>query len=62
VAELKGFAQDLIKDYQAVRAGLTHEWSNGVDRGQINGLKFLKRQMHGSANVDLLKARFLHAA
>jgi transposase len=61
-AEPKGFAQGLIKDYEGVRAALTHEWSNWVDRGQINGLKFLKRQMHGRANVDLLKARFLHAA
>ena len=61
-AEPKGFAQGLIKDYEAVRAALTQEWSNGVDRGQINGLKVLKRQMHGRANVDLLKARFLHAA
>jgi transposase len=28
VAELKGFAQGLIADYEAVRAALTHEWSN----------------------------------
>ena len=28
--------------------------------GQINRLKFLKRQMYGRANVDLLRARVLH--
>jgi transposase len=45
VAELKGFAQGLIKDYKAVRAALTHEWSNGQTEGQINRLKMIIRQM-----------------
>jgi transposase len=30
--------------------------------GQINRLKVIKRQMYGRADLDLLKARFLHAA
>ena len=62
VAELEGFAQGLSKDYEAVNAALTHEWSNGQVEGQINRLKFIKRQMYGRAKFDLLKARFLHAA
>jgi transposase len=62
VAELEGFAQGLSKDYEAVKAALTHEWSNAQVEGQINRLKFIKRQMYGRANFDLLKARFLHAA
>ena len=62
VTELEGFAQGLSKDYEAVKAALTHEWSNGQVEGQINRLKFIKRQMYGRANFDLLKARFLHAA
>jgi transposase len=61
-AELKGFAEGLIQDYEAVRAALTHEWSSGQTEGQINRLKFIKRQMYGRANFELLKARFLHAA
>jgi transposase len=61
VAELKGFAQGLIKDYEAVRVALTHEWSNGQIEVQINRLKMIKRQVYGRANLDLLKARFLHA-
>jgi transposase len=28
--------------------------------GQINRLKFLKRQMYGRAKLDLLRARVLH--
>jgi transposase len=61
-AELKGFAEGLIQDREAVRAALTHEWSSGQTEGQINRLKFIKRQMYGRANFELLKARFLHAA
>ena len=59
VAELEGFAQGLSKDYEAVKAALTHEWSNARVEGQINRPKFIKRQMYGRANFELLKARFL---
>lgn len=62
VAEMEGFAEGLIQDYEAVRAALTHEWSSGQTEGQINRLKFIKRQMYGRANFELLEARFLHAA
>ena len=62
VAEIEGFAEGLIKDHEAVKAALTHEWSSGQTEGQINRLKFIKRQMYGRANFELLKARFLHAA
>ena len=30
--------------------------------GQITRLKYLKRQMYGRANIDLLRLRVLHAA
>jgi len=62
VAELEGFAQGLSNDYDAVKAALTHEWSNAQVEGQRHRLKFIKRQMYGRANFNLLKARFLHAA
>ena len=61
VAELEGFAQGLSKDYEAVKAALTHEWSNAQVEGQISRPKFIERQMYGRANLDLLKACFLHA-
>ena len=62
VDEMEGVAEGLIQDYEAVRAALPHEWSSGQTEGQINRLNFIKRQMYGRANFELLKARFLHAA
>jgi transposase len=41
--ELKNFVQGLKRDYDAVKAGLTLEWSNGQTEGQVNRLKLLKR-------------------
>lgn len=55
------FAQGLLDDYEAVKAGMTLEWSNGPVEGQINRLKMLKRQMYGRASIELLTRRFLWA-
>ena len=54
--------QGLLLDYDAVKAGMTLEWSNGPVEGQINRLKMLKRQMYGRASLELLSRRFLWAA
>lgn len=48
VAELRRFAQGLLLDEAAVRAGLTLQWNNGQTEGQVNRLKMLKRQMYDS--------------
>lgn len=56
------FAKGLRPDYDAVRTGLTLEWSNGQTEGQVNKLKLVKRQMYGRANFDLLRQRVLRAA
>jgi transposase len=61
VAELKSFAKGLRRDYQAVRAALTQDWSQGQVEGQVNRLKLLKRQTYGRAKFDLLRARVLYA-
>ncbi len=61
-ADIGGFAEGLIQDYEAVRAALTRELSSGQVEGQINRLKSIKCQMYGRANFELLKVRFLHAA
>jgi transposase len=58
---MKKFAAGLKKDLDAVRAGLTEEWSNGPVEGFVTKLKLLKRQGYGRANLDLLKARTLAA-
>lgn len=60
LTELENFALVLRRDEAAVRAAATSEWSNGQTEGQINRLKFLKRQMFGRAKFDLLRARVLH--
>ncbi|GHO77917.1 hypothetical protein KSD_56880 [Ktedonobacter sp. SOSP1-85] len=58
--ELHHFVSGLRKDWDAVRAAFTVEWSNGMVEGQVNRLKLLKRQMYGRANFDLLRLRVLH--
>ena len=55
----KNFAAGLRRDYEAVKAALTYEWSQGQVEGQVNRLKFIKRQMYGRAKFDLLRKRVL---
>lgn len=59
LAPLVSFANGMRKDYAAVQAGLTLEWSNGPTEGHINRLKQVKRQMYGRAKLDLLKLRLM---
>jgi transposase len=62
LAELKGFAQGIQRDREAVEAALALPWSNGVVEGHVNRLKCLKRQMYGRAKFDLLRLRVLAPA
>lgn len=62
VSELQSFANGLRKDYEAVKASLTLEWSNGQTEGQVHRLKLLKRQMYGRGRFDLLRKRVLKRA
>ena len=57
---LRGFSQGIQKDYAAVKAAFTLPWSNGQVEGQVNRLKYLKRQMYGRAKFDLLRLRVLY--
>lgn len=59
IPAFKNFVQGLRRDYPAVKAALTDEWSNGQVEGQVNRLKFIKRQMYGRAKFDLLRRRVL---
>ncbi len=58
-SEMKRLAASFQSDGAAVRAALEQDWSNGPVEGQVNRLKFLKRQMYGRAGFDLLRARVL---
>jgi len=59
IKKLQNFAWGLRQDYDAVRAALTCDWSNGQVEGQVNRLKTIKHQMYGRANFDLLRQRVL---
>ena len=62
VAELQSFAQGLRKDYDAVKAGLTLEWSQGPVEGHVHRLKLIKRQAYGRASFQMLRKRVLQCA
>lgn len=58
---LRQFAQHLLRDLDAVTAGLTLHWNSGVVEGHVNRIKMLKRQMFGRAGFELLRKRVLLA-
>jgi transposase len=58
--ELQSFAAGVLKDKDAVRAGLTWWISNGMVEGHVNKLKLIKRQGYGRAEFPLLRKRVLH--
>ena len=57
VKAFQSFAKGIEDDYDAVKAGMTLDVSNGPVEGQNNRLKMLKRQMFGRAGLDLLAKR-----
>ena len=58
---LRSFVNGIRQDYAAVSAALSTEYSNGQVEGQVNRLKFIKRQGYGRVNFDLLRRRVLLA-
>jgi len=62
IKELKSFAAGIRRDYAAVRATFTSQWSNGPVESQVNCLKLQKRLMFGRANFDLLRLHVLRRA
>ncbi len=62
IRELKSEALGIRRDYAAVRAAFTSEWSNGPVEAQVNCLKLQKRLMFGRANFDLLRLHVLRRA
>ena len=57
IGELIWFVNGVEQDRAPVEKAFESEWSQGQTEGQVNRLKFLKRQMYGRANFDLLRAR-----
>jgi transposase len=62
ISELQSFVTGLLKDKDAVVAGLTLPYSNGPVEAQVQKLKLVKRSMFGRAKLPLLRQRLLHAA
>lgn len=60
LAPFRGFAKNILRDYDAVRAAFEVPWSTSPVEGHISRLKMLKRQMYGRANLDLLEKRVLY--
>jgi transposase len=59
--DLHSFARGLRHDYDAVLNGLTLTWNSGVNEGNVNRIKMIKRQMYGRASFPLLRKRVLLA-
>ncbi|MBB6054095.1 ISL3 family transposase [Armatimonas rosea] len=53
------FSRGIRSDLAAVESAFSLEWSNGPTEGNVNRLKFVKRQGYGRASFDLLKRRVL---
>uniref|UniRef100_UPI003BACEC52 transposase n=1 Tax=Streptomyces sp. NBC_01562 TaxID=2975879 RepID=UPI003BACEC52 len=56
---LTGFALHLLRDIDAVTAGLTLAWSSGGTEGAVNRIKKIKRQLYGRAGFKLLRKMIL---
>ncbi|MFD3658424.1 transposase [Streptomyces sp. NPDC058620] len=56
---LTGFALHLLRDLDAVTAGLTLDWSSGSIEGAVNRIKKIKRQFYGRAGFHLLRKMIL---
>lgn len=56
---LTGFALHLLRDLDAVTAGLTVHWSSGGTEGAVNRIKKIKRQLYGRAGFNLLRKMIL---
>ena len=62
IGELVWFANGVEQDRAPVEKAFESQWSQGQVEGQGNRLKFIKRQMYGRANFDLLRARVIYGS
>jgi transposase len=57
---VRTFARSLRAESSFIHAALQYEYSNGQTEGQVNRLKFIKRQMYGRASFELLRQKVLY--
>lgn len=60
IRALTSFVNGIYADFAAVYNALATKWSAGQTEGQVNRLKFIKRQGYGRASFKLLRKRVLH--
>jgi transposase len=60
IKEMISFVVGIERDYDAVKNGLTLEWSQGPVEGTVNKIKTHKRLMYGRAGFKLLRKKMLH--
>lgn len=61
IRELQHFVGGVLRDKEAVKAGLSLPASQGIVEGKVNKLKLIKRMGYGRASFPLLRQRVLHA-
>lgn len=55
--EIKTFAKNLNKDFDAVNNAVVTQYSNGQVEGQVNRRKNIKRRMYGKGSFQLLSRK-----
>src|SRR5262249_36054777 len=60
--DLVGFVQGIRWDFAAVAGALKYRKSKGVEEGQNNRLKTIKRQLYGRVRLRVLKQHVLLSA
>jgi transposase len=58
-AEIRTFAEGLLRDWPSIKAAVEMPLSNARAEGHVNRIKLIKRKMYGRANFDLLRIRVL---
>ncbi|MFJ9543858.1 ISL3 family transposase [Streptomyces sp. NPDC101225] len=62
ISQLASYANGLLNDLDAVRAGVALPHNSGVAEGRVTDLKLIKRQMAGRAGIQLLRKRVILVA
>lgn len=57
---MRGFADGLELDMEAVQAAVGTRYSNGIVEGHVNRLKIIKRQMYWRASLALVRIQLLY--
>lgn len=57
--EIRGFANGIMRDMEAVKNAIRYEYNNGLAEGSVNKLKVTKRIMYGRCSFDTLKKKLL---